>query len=126
MKRILLVEDSTTQAFFTTRVLERNGYEVIVATNGTEGIEYARQMSPDLVIMDVVMPGANGFQATRAITSGLKTRHIPVVMLSSKDQTADKVWALRQGAMNYLTKPVQEAELIATVGQLLADAEPGV
>jgi twitching motility two-component system response regulator PilH len=123
MKRILLVEDSTTQAFFTTRVLEKNGYEVIVATNGDDGIEYARQMSPDLVIMDVVMPGANGFQATRAITKGLKTRHIPVVMMSSKDQTADKVWALRQGAINYLVKPVQEAELIATVGQLLG--EPG-
>jgi twitching motility two-component system response regulator PilH len=119
MKRILLVEDSTTQAFFTTRVLEKNGYEVIVATNGEEGIEYARQMSPDLVIMDVVMPGANGFQATRAITMNVKTRHIPVVMLSSKDQTADKVWALRQGAVNYLVKPVQEKELIATVGQLL-------
>jgi twitching motility two-component system response regulator PilH len=119
MKRILLVEDSTTQAFFTTRVLEKNGYEVIVATNGEEGIEYARQMSPDLVIMDVVMPGANGFQATRAITMGVKTKHIPVVMLSSKDQTADKVWALRQGAVNYLVKPVQEKELIATVGHLL-------
>lgn len=119
MKRILLVEDSTTQAFFTTRVLEKNGYEVIVATNGEEGIEYARQMSPDLVIMDVVMPGANGFQATRAITMGLKTKHIPVVMLSSKDQTADKVWALRQGAVNYLVKPVREKELIDTVGHLL-------
>jgi twitching motility two-component system response regulator PilH len=121
MKRILLVEDSTTQAFFTSRILERNGYEVIVAANGDEGIEYARQMSPDLVIMDVVLPGANGFQATRAITKGVTTRHIPVVMLSSKDQTADKVWALRQGAMNYLVKPVREEELIATVGHLLGE-----
>lgn len=121
MKRILLVEDSTTQAFFTSRVLEKNGYEVIVATNGDEGIEYAREMAPDLVIMDVVMPGANGFQATRAITKGVNTRHIPVVMLSSKDQTADKIWALRQGAMNYLVKPVREEELLATVGQLLGE-----
>jgi twitching motility two-component system response regulator PilH len=122
MKRILLVEDSTTQAFFTSRVLERNGYEVIVASNGDEGIEYAKQMSPDLVIMDVVLPGANGFQATRAITNGVKTKHIPVVMLSSKDQTADKVWALRQGAINYLVKPVREEELLATVGHLLGDS----
>ncbi|HEX5057147.1 MAG TPA: response regulator [Gammaproteobacteria bacterium] len=121
MKRILLVEDSTTQAFFTSRILEKNGYEVIVAASGDEGIEYARQMSPDLVIMDVVLPGANGFQATRAITKGVTTRHIPVVMLSSKDQTADKVWALRQGAMNYLVKPVREEELIATVGHLLGE-----
>lgn len=121
MKRILLVEDSTTQAFFTSRVLEKNGYEVIVATNGDEGIEYAREMAPDLVIMDVVMPGANGFQATRAITKGANTSHIPVVMLSSKDQTADKIWALRQGAINYLVKPVREEELLATVGQLLGD-----
>lgn len=121
MKRILLVEDSTTQAFFTSRVLEKNGYEVIVATNGDEGIEYAREMAPDLVIMDVVMPGANGFQATRAITKGVNTSHIPVVMLSSKDQTADKIWALRQGAINYLVKPVREEELLATVGQLLGE-----
>jgi twitching motility two-component system response regulator PilH len=122
MKRILLVEDSTTQAFYTTRVLEKNGYEVIVATNGDEGIEYAKELCPDLVIMDVVMPGANGFQATRTLTRHRRTRHIPVVMLSSKDQTADKLWALRQGAINYLVKPVQEKELIATVGQLLGTA----
>ncbi|HEY3487825.1 MAG TPA: response regulator [Gammaproteobacteria bacterium] len=122
MKRILLVEDSTTQAFFTTRLLEKNGYEVIVATNGDDGIEYAKEMAPDLVIMDVVMPGANGFQATRAIAADESTCHIPVVMMSSKDQTVDKLWALRQGAINYLVKPVREKELIETVGHLLGPA----
>jgi twitching motility two-component system response regulator PilH len=119
MKKILLVEDSPTQAYFTTKVLERNGYEVIVARNGEEGIDFAREQLPDLVIMDVVMPGANGFQATRRLSGDHNTRHIPIVMLSSKDQMADKVWALRQGAMSYLTKPVNEQELVKTVDHLL-------
>jgi twitching motility two-component system response regulator PilH len=119
MKKILLVEDSPTQAYATTKVLERNGYQVIVARNGEEGIDFAREQRPDLVIMDVVMPGANGFQATRRLSGDHNTRHIPIVMLSSKDQVADKVWALRQGAMSYLTKPVPERELVDTVNNLL-------
>lgn len=124
MARILLVEDSPTQAFVTSRLLESHGHQVIIAKTGEEGIQFANEQSPDLVIMDIVMPGANGFQATRAITNGSKTSHIPVIMVSSKDQTADKVWALRQGAMNYLTKPVDEAKLIETVNHLLETHTP--
>lgn len=119
MHRILLVEDSPTQAYVTTKVLERNGYEVIVAANGEDGVAAAKDQSPDLVIMDVVMPGKNGYHATRKIVNGEDTENIPVVMLSSKDQTTDKIWALRQGAMGYLVKPVPEQELLDTVGNLL-------
>ncbi len=119
MRRILLVEDSPTQAYATTKVLERNGYEVIVAENGKVGIEYAKTQSPDLVIMDVVMPEANGFEAARKISRNEDTGEIPVVMLSSKSQLTDKLWALRQGAMGYLVKPVQEKELVDTIDNLL-------
>lgn len=119
MARILLVEDSPTQAFVTSRILEQHGHEVIVANNGKQGVEYAYTRSPDLVIMDVIMPDANGYQATRAIANNSKTSHIPIVMLSAKDQVTDKLWGLRQGAMSYLTKPVDEKALIETVKHLL-------
>lgn len=119
MHRILLVEDSRTQAHATSKVLEKNGYEVIVAEDGQKGMDYAKERTPDLVIMDIVMPEANGFEATRKINTASDTHHIPIVMLSSKDQLTDKLWALRQGAMGYLVKPVQERELVDTVSHLL-------
>lgn len=122
MALILLVEDSPTQAFVTSRMLEGHGYRVLVAKNGREGIDLAKGKHPDLIIMDIVMPESNGFQATRAITTNASTSQIPVIMLSSKNQTTDKLWALRQGAMSYLTKPVREEELIATVSHLLDTA----
>jgi twitching motility two-component system response regulator PilH len=119
MRRILLVEDSRTQAYVTSKVLERNGYEVIVAANGEEGVNLAKNHSPDLVIMDVVMPGAGGYRATREIANSKETEKIPVVMMSAKDQITDKIWALRQGAMGYLVKPVKERELLDTINNLL-------
>ena len=119
MRRILLVEDSPTQAYVTTKVLERNGYEVIVAGTGEDGIAFAKDKFPDLVIMDIIMPGGNGYHATRKIANNEGTENIPVVMLTSKDQVTDKLWALRQGAMGYLVKPVQEKELLDTVDNLL-------
>lgn len=123
MACILLVEDSPTQAFVISRLLEQHGHKVVVANNGKQGIEYAHTCAPDLVIMDVIMPNANGYQATRAIANSEKTSHIPVVMLSSKDQVTDKLWGLRQGAMSYLTKPVDEKALIETVTHLLGPEE---
>ena len=126
MRRILLVEDSRTQAFVTSRVLEKNGYEVIVAENGEDGVLMAKHHSPDLVIMDVVMPGENGFQATRQIANNKSTERIPVVMLTSKGQVADKLWALKQGAMGYLVKPVKERKLLDTVSHLLSFSQPKV
>ena len=119
MRRILLVEDSRTQAYVTSKVLEQNGYEVIVAENGEDGVELAKHHSPDLVIMDVVMPGAGGYRATRQLSNDKSTETIPVVMMSAKDQVTDKIWALRQGALGYLVKPVKEKELLDTVNNLI-------
>ena len=119
MHRILLVEDSPTQAYAVQKFLESEGFEVIIAKDGEEGVSYALNESPDLVIMDVVMPGTSGFQATRRITNNKATENIPVVMLTSKNQVADKLWAYRQGALGYLVKPVQEPELLKTVNHLL-------
>ncbi len=124
MRRILLVEDSRTQAFVTSRVLEENGYEVIVAGNGEDGVAMAKHHAPDLVIMDVVMPGENGFQATRQIASNKATEGIPVVMMSAKGQVADKLWALKQGAMGYLVKPVKDKNLLDTVSNLISFSKP--
>ncbi len=119
MRRILLVEDSPTQAYAISKVLEREGYEVIHAKDGDEGVKFAQDHSPDLVVMDVVMPGTSGFQATRSIANDRTTENIPVVMLTSKSQVADKLWAFRQGALGYLVKPVQEPELLETIDNLL-------
>lgn len=120
MARILVVDDSKTQSHAAVKMLERNGYEVIVAENGRQGVEYAKSESPDLIIMDVVMPEMNGFQATRAIFKDEKTRHIPVVLCSSKDQQTDIIWGQRQGAREYLVKPVKEMDLISTIKNLLS------
>ncbi|HEX7026479.1 MAG TPA: response regulator [Gammaproteobacteria bacterium] len=119
MRRILLVEDSPTQAYTTSKVLEKNGYEVIVAANGEDGVSFAKEKSPDLVIMDVVMNGINGYEATRKIANDERTSRIPVVMLTTKDQVTDKLWAFKQGALGYLVKPVQEQELVSTINNLL-------
>jgi twitching motility two-component system response regulator PilH len=98
---------------------ERRGRRVVVAEDSKEGVQLAEGKSPDLVIMDIVMPDTNGFQATRAITGDASTSHIPIIMVSTKSQTTDKLWGLRQGAMSYLTKPLEERELITTVDHLL-------
>lgn len=122
MNRILLVEDSPTQAYTTTKMLEKNGYTVIHVANGQEAINYAMEQAPDLVIMDIVMADGNGFEATRKLTRHENTRNIPVVMLSSKDQMTDRLWAKRQGARDYLVKPVNERDLVRTVSGLLKAA----
>lgn len=121
MNRILLVEDSPTQAYTTTKMLEKNGYTVIHVANGQDAVDRALEQTPDLVLMDIVMADGNGFEATRKLARNESTRHIPVVMLSSKDQATDRLWARRQGAKEYLVKPVQEQELIRTISGLLTE-----
>ncbi len=120
MARILVVDDSPTEMFRFREILQRNGHQVIEATNGADGVAVARAEKPDLVLMDVVMPGMNGFQATRQITRGAETSTIPVVIVSTKDQETDRVWGRRQGASDYLTKPVDEQALMKVITQLLA------
>ncbi|BBF76518.1 MAG TPA: response regulator [Acinetobacter ursingii] len=119
MARILIVDDSPTETFRFREILTKHGFEVIEASNGADGVTMAQAEQPDLVLMDVVMPGVNGFQATREISRGENTKHIPVVIVSTKDQATDRVWGKRQGARDYLTKPIEESQLIDVIKQHL-------
>ena len=115
MARVLVVDDSPTEIFQFKEMLEKLGHEVLTAENGRDGVDLARTEQPDVVLMDIVMPDMNGFQATRQITRAEETAHIPVIIVSSKDQETDKVWGERQGAKGYLTKPVDAGELSTVV-----------
>ena len=119
MARILVVDDSPTETHQMVNTLARMGHQVLTASTGSDGVNMANDEQPDIIFMDVVMPGINGFQATRQITRNTDTSHIPVIIVSSKDQDADKVWGERQGACGYLTKPVDDRTLINTVNGLL-------
>jgi len=119
MARILIVDDSPTETYRFREILTKHGYDVIEASNGADGVTLAKAEQPDLVLMDVVMPGVNGFQATRQITRDEDTKHIPVVIVSSKDQATDRVWGKRQGALDYLIKPIEEKQLIDVIKQFL-------
>ena len=119
MGRILIVDDSPSQIEALRRILQKMGHEIITAEDGQQGIEVAKRELPDLILMDVVMPNLNGFQATRQISKDPKTSHIPVILVTTKDQETDKVWGMRQGAKAYVTKPVVEAHLIQTINELM-------
>ncbi|WP_396232463.1 PleD family two-component system response regulator [Acinetobacter baumannii] len=119
MARILIVDDSPTETFRFKEILTKHGYDVLEASNGADGVTLAKAEQPDLVLMDVVMPGVNGFQATRQITRDEDTKHIPVVIVSTKDQATDRVWGNRQGAIDYLIKPIEEKQLIDVIKQFL-------
>lgn len=119
MSKVLVVDDSPTEIFQFKNLLEGLGHEVITADNGEEGVAKATESQPDLILMDIVMPGMNGFQATRKISRADETKHIPVIIVSSKDQETDKVWGERQGAKGYITKPVNKEKLVALIGQLI-------
>lgn len=118
VKKILVVDDSPTERHFLNELLSAKGYQVITAESGEEGISKARAEQPDLVLMDVVMPGLNGYQATRTLTRDEQTRHIPVIVCTSKGQETDKIWGLRQGAHDYLVKPLNGDELLARIAAL--------
>jgi twitching motility two-component system response regulator PilH len=120
MALILIVDDSPTEVHVMQKALERHGYRTAVAADGAEGIRLARQMHPDLIFMDIVMPGMNGYQATRTLVNDPDTRAIPIVMVTSKGQEADRVWGLRQGAVDYLIKPVSPDQLVEKAQATLA------
>lgn len=120
MARILIVDDSPTEVKKISSLLEKHKHEVLSADNGADGVAKARAEKPDLVLMDVVMPGLNGFQATRQLTRSPETQDIPVVIVTTKDQETDRVWGTRQGARGYLVKPVDENQLISTIKELLS------
>ena len=119
MATILIVEDSQTERQVLRKMLENGGHLVIAATDGLEGIAMARQNKPDLILMDVVMPGQNGFQTTRQLSRDPRTRQIPIIIVTTKDQETDRVWAKRQGASDYLLKPVSEKQLVPIINSLL-------
>src|ERR1035437_6347172 len=118
VKTILVIDDSPTERHVFVDLLTRNGYQVITAENGEDGIEKAKSELPDLILMDVVMPGLNGYQATRTLTRDEKTKHIPVIVCTSKNEETDKIWGLRQGAQDYMTKPINSEELLAKIAAL--------
>ena len=118
IKNILVVDDSPTERHIMSQLLQSAGYEVSTAESGDEGVARAKQIKPDLVIMDVVMPGTNGFQATRALSRDEATKNIPVIICTTKNQETDKLWGMRQGAQDYVTKPVDGPALLAKIAAL--------
>lgn len=120
MARILLIEDSPTDQAVLRHWLEKAGHEVEAAASAEEGLALARAQPPDLVLMDVVLPGMNGFQATRALARDHTTQHVPVLIVSTKAMEVDRAWGLRQGAADYIVKPPRERELLARIDALVA------
>lgn len=118
IKSILIVDDSATDRQYLSDLLAKNGYQVSTAQNADEALAKARQLRPDLVLMDVVMPGQNGFQATRTLSKDEATKQIPIIICTSKSQETDKTWGLRQGARDYIVKPVSGPELLAKISAL--------
>ena len=119
MPHILIVDDSPTETYVLRTFFEKQGYEVSEACNGKEGIAVAEAQQPDLIIMDIVMPEVNGFQATRELSNNEKTCNIPIIVYSSKNLATDRLWALRQGAKEYIVKPIVTKELLAIVEKYL-------
>ena len=120
MTHVLIIDDSPTETHVFKSMLTSNNIEVSVARNGEEGIEKAIEIKPDCILMDVVMPGKNGFQATRDLSRNPATAKIPVIIITTKDQETDKIWGMRQGARDYIVKPADERDLIERINKVLA------
>ncbi len=118
IKKILIVDDSPTDLQFLLEKLSKHGYQCVTAESGDEAIAKSKSEQPDLVLMDVVMPGTNGYEATRAIARDEATRHIPVIICTGRKQETDRVWGLRQGAIDYLMKPVDHRVLLERIAAL--------
>ena len=118
---VLIVDDSPTEQHVFRTALENEGYDTVTANDGEEALVAAQESLPDVIVMDVVMPGMNGFQATRKLSKNPATANIPVVIVSAKGQETDKIWGMRQGATQYLVKPVAPAEIVEAVGTALSN-----
>jgi len=119
MALILIADDSPTEVYVLKKFLENHDHQVIIAEDGEEAITLAESKRPSLILMDVVMPKLNGFQATRKLHKSSETQNIPIIIVSTKDQQTDRLWGLRQGAKGYLSKPVTEDELITEINSVL-------
>lgn len=118
IQKILVVDDSPTERYFLTDILIKNGFSVSTAENGEEALLKVKADKPQLILMDVVMPGQNGFQITRAISRDPETQDVPIIICSSKNQETDRIWGLRQGARDYIVKPVDPQELLTKIAAL--------
>ncbi len=119
MSLIMIVDDSPTEVHVMKTALEKHGFRTMSAADGSECLTLAREVRPDLIFMDVVMPGLNGFQATRTLSRDPLTKSIPVIMITTKDQESDRIWGMRQGAVDYLVKPVDASDLVAKAEEVL-------
>jgi twitching motility two-component system response regulator PilH len=119
MSLIMIVDDSPTEVHIMKTALEKHGFQTLSASDGNECLTLAREVRPDLIFMDVVMPGLNGFQATRSLSRDPITKSIPVVMVTTKGQETDRIWGMRQGAVDYLVKPVDASDLVAKANEVL-------
>jgi twitching motility two-component system response regulator PilH len=118
IKKVLVVDDSPTDRFYFTDLLRKGGFQVVTADSGEQALAKAESERPDLILMDIIMPGMNGFQATRTINRNAATKHIPIIICTTKGQATDKIWGLRQGAVDYLPKPVSEETLLTKIRSL--------
>ena len=123
MALVMIVDDSPTEVYVMKTALEKHGFDTISAASGSECITLAKEMHPDLILMDIVMPDVNGFQATRALTRDPSTQSIPVVMVTTKSQESDRIWGMRQGAVDYIVKPVTASDLVAIAEEILGRSE---
>ncbi len=120
MPVVLIVDDSPTEVHVIKLALESEGYEILSAESGERGVQMARESKPDLILMDVVMPGLNGFQATRQLSKDPSTKEIPVIMVTTKNQKTDRIWGMRQGAVDYIVKPFSSETLLEKTAAALA------
>ncbi len=120
MAKVLIVDDSPTQIFVLKKLVEEWGHDTLVAENGDQALEIARQHQPDVILMDIIMPGMSGFQTTRKLSKDQATHGIPVIFVSTKDGEADRVWGMRQGAIGYVTKPVNPDVLLSAITDAVA------
>jgi twitching motility two-component system response regulator PilH len=118
IKKVLVVDDSATERHELSEILSSHGMSVIFAEDGETGVAKAKSEKPDLIMMDIVMPGMNGFQATHAITHDPETSHIPIIICTTKGLETDKIWGMRQGAKNYVVKPIDSNELMSKIAEL--------
>lgn len=118
IRKVLVVDDSKTEIMFITDLLTKNGFTVRSAENAEDAFRKLAEEKPDLILMDVVMPGQNGFQLTRAISRDPQFADVPIIMCTSKNQETDRVWGMRQGARDYITKPVDANDLMAKIKAL--------
>ncbi len=121
MPTILIVDDSPTELHLFQDMLQKSGFDTLVADSGEDGIRQAETARPDCILMDIVMPGMNGFQATRKLTHDPKTSDIPIIMITNKDQETDKIWGMRQGAVEYIVKPIGQKELVEKIKTVMAE-----